>query len=197
MKRSQNLTIKRGTIASPKKMIVAPLALAISMLSTGCSPSTTEASLYKDAESCVAAGNDFNQCQNQFEQAEIVHQQTAPKFSKLEECEAEYGKGYCGEQQSSGGGGSTFMPMMMGYMMGSMLSSNSSAVQAQPLYNDRKSSGFVTGTGANVGKSYGNAVVPTAIAGKAPTVASAMSPSKAAAAARGGFGGKSSGSFGG
>lgn len=41
----------------------------------------------------------------------------APRYSRKEECEAEFGAGNC-EMRQSGGTGSFFMPMMMGYMLG-------------------------------------------------------------------------------
>ena len=42
----------------------------------------------------------------------------APRFTKKEQCEAEFGAGNCETRQAGAGTGSFFMPMMMGYMMG-------------------------------------------------------------------------------
>lgn len=41
-------------------------------------------------------------------------------FTSIEECEKAYGAGKCGSKPSEGGG-SLFMPMMAGYMLGSMM----------------------------------------------------------------------------
>ena len=40
-----------------------------------------------------------------------------PRYSRKEECEAEFGAGNC-ETRETDGGGSFFVPMMMGYMLG-------------------------------------------------------------------------------
>jgi uncharacterized protein YgiB involved in biofilm formation len=54
----------------------------------------------------------------------------APRFSQKQQCEQEFGAGNC-ESRQEAGGGSFFMPMMMGYMVGSMLSGNRFS---QPVY---------------------------------------------------------------
>jgi uncharacterized protein YgiB involved in biofilm formation len=54
----------------------------------------------------------------------------APRFSRKVQCEQEFGAGNC-ESRQEAGGGSFFMPMMMGYMVGSMMSGNRFS---QPVY---------------------------------------------------------------
>lgn len=62
--------------------------------------------------------------------SERAHAAQAPKFARKEECETEFGAGNCETKQASNGG-SIFMPLMMGYMMGSMMNGNRFS---QPVY---------------------------------------------------------------
>jgi uncharacterized protein YgiB involved in biofilm formation len=44
------------------------------------------------------------------------HDQTAPRFTQKQECEAQYGVGHCESRE-----GGFFMPMMAGFMLGQMM----------------------------------------------------------------------------
>jgi uncharacterized protein YgiB involved in biofilm formation len=62
-------------------------------------------------------------CKAQFEVARTAHETQAPKYADKAMCEQEFGTGNCETKETPGtsgdGGSSFFMPMMMGYMMGS------------------------------------------------------------------------------
>ena len=45
------------------------------------------------------------------------HDQTAPRYTRKEECEAQYGVGHCESRE----GGGIFMPMMAGFVLGQMI----------------------------------------------------------------------------
>lgn len=78
-----------------------------------------------------------------------------PRFSSLEECEAEFGEGVCqsaagttpGKNTASAQEGSnvsqssrsSWMPMMMGFMAGRFLSGGSTMQGSQPLFRDSRS----------------------------------------------------------
>ena len=78
-------------------------------------------------------------CVEDWRKAKEAHSETAPRFSSLAQCEAEFGAGNCGAPGAggttvvnNGGGSGFFMPLMMGYMLGNMGNSSS-----YPVYTDR------------------------------------------------------------
>lgn len=87
------------------------------------------------------------------EEAYEASLEEVPRFSTLEECEAEHGEGACTaptEEQSQAATGSSsgswFMPAMMGYMMGSMMSNTNRGrsferVYQEPVYRNRQNQG--------------------------------------------------------
>lgn len=100
-----------------------------------------DAQAFPDLRSCREAalqGGLFTvpECEAAFKAAETLHVEAAPRYDSLEVCEAEHGRGACGNesQVQAGGSGSIFMPLMMGYLMGSMLSNARGGAAAQPLY---------------------------------------------------------------
>lgn len=72
----------------------------------------------------------------------------SPRFSSQAECEETFGEGQCNpaqsavaqgsEQQVQQSSGSMWMPMMMGYMAGRMMSGGGMSQGSQPLYKDTK-----------------------------------------------------------
>lgn len=75
-----------------------------------------DARFFADARACAEV-YDEAACQKAFAESKASFAAEAPRFSRKEECEAEFGAGNCETRQS--GMGSFFMPMMMGYMLGS------------------------------------------------------------------------------
>jgi uncharacterized protein YgiB involved in biofilm formation len=164
-----------------------------------CEEEKTDAAAFPDLASCVAeakSGNLFfteQDCQTQFAAAEQTHLETAPRYDSKQLCEQEHGAGNCeGDPtaQNQSGGGSIFMPMLMGYMIGSMLGGGR-GVMSQPMVRTAQG-GFATpdgkqtfasnrGTGRVAGSTFTKA--PSTI-GKAPMSASQVNQ-------RGGFGGSS------
>src|SRR5690606_21642097 len=118
-------------------------------------------SLLVNSESCVS----------EYQTAQVMHPQVAPKYLTKQECETDFGSGQCETApQQTTSGGSLFMPMMMGYMMGSMMNrgaanfqqpaagaaSAASGVASQPLYKSRDDrSTFRTATNTPVAKGIG------------------------------------------
>lgn len=78
----------------------------------------SDAKFFSSLQECTAHYSE-SECQTMVKKAEEQHLATAPKFSRQEECEAEFGVGHC--ETRGDGGGSFFMPMMMGYMLGHMM----------------------------------------------------------------------------
>lgn len=153
-----------------------------SIVLTACEEPQVEASIFESVEQCVdQPGASRAACEEAFAIAEQQHAVVAPKYANREACEADFGAEQCEQApEQAQGGGSIFMPLMMGYMMGSMMSGRAGAA-AQPLYrsaDDPKN--FRTADNRSVGAATGRTTVPRAAAA-APTA-------KSETVARGGFG---------
>ncbi len=92
--------------------------------------------VYASAEDCAKA-EDPGTCATSFQAAWNEHEQTAPKFASLAECEAAVGEQACEQRQTAGGGG-YFLPLMAGMMMGRMMS----GPRAYPVYMDRRGAAY-------------------------------------------------------
>ncbi|AUH35315.1 DUF1190 domain-containing protein [Paracoccus tegillarcae] len=163
----------------------------------GCKSEETDASAFPDEASCVAAADQGSlfftaeDCQTAFAQAQQDHLETAPRYESLEVCEAEHGAGNCGGDpaaQESGGGGSIFMPLMMGYLLGSALSGSNRGVMSQPL-SRTANGGFATPSGdTRLATNSGTGKVQPAAFNKGPTTMGQPPMTRAQVAQRGGFG---------
>lgn len=162
----------------------------------GCTEEEVDAQAFPDLKSCQEAANlgggfSAADCTTAFAEAAALHVEAAPRYDSLAVCEEQHGAGACGSEQAvqSGGSGSIFMPLMMGYLIGSMLGGGGRGVAAaQPLYKtpDGKFTNPAGSAvyGANSGKAKVSAsqfTRPAATVGQPPMT-------KATAASRGGFG---------
>jgi uncharacterized protein YgiB involved in biofilm formation len=151
---------------------------------TACEQQQVEVSVFQDVEQCVnEPGASRTACEEAFGLAEAQHAVVAPKYTDQEVCEADFGVEQCEQAPSEAqGGGSIFMPLMMGYMMGSMMSGRAGAgAAAQPLYRSADDPrNFRTADNRSVGAATGRTTVSRAAA--APPTA------KSHTVARGGFG---------
>ncbi len=134
-----------------------------------------DAKFFTDAAECSVAFGD-QACRKAEAEAQQKLVAEAPRFSRKEECEAEFGPGNCETRQEAGGGGSFFMPLLMGYMMGNMLGGNRFS---QPVFRGPNNTAVMPNKGQmfNVG-SFGSAAGRTGF-----QAASAVTP-----VSRGGFG---------
>ncbi|WKE66290.1 DUF1190 domain-containing protein [Gallaecimonas kandeliae] len=116
--------------------LMAPVSV---LFVAGCSEPPVDAAVFKSVDQC-AGYYDRSNCEQQFKQAEKVSEQTAPRYTSLAACEADFGAGHCAtpdqQQQQQYHSGGSFMPMMMGFMAGQMLG-GSRNVQTQPLYRSK------------------------------------------------------------
>ncbi|WP_298444495.1 DUF1190 domain-containing protein [uncultured Ferrimonas sp.] len=166
MKRSNNVRLARFRKSIPT---TSGVALSVSLVLSGCSPAEMQetAQIYSNVDECVAQYPDQPQlCEQIFGSAQMDHLATAPRFTSQADCETEFGPEACTpapegaqgnpEGNQADGGGSWFMPMMMGYMMGNMLSGGRSTKYA-PVYGSRSKTSplrgkLFTGNGTVVGK---------------------------------------------
>ncbi|MGP9803573.1 DUF1190 domain-containing protein [Paracoccus sp. NSM] len=161
----------------------------------GCREEQVDAQAFPDLASCQAAaaqGGLFTaaECDQAFAEAAALHVEAAPRYDSLEVCEEQHGAGNCGsEAQQAGGSGSIFMPLLAGYLIGSMLGrATAGQAAAQPMYRNAQGGYTNAARTTNFGSNTGRATVggqqftrPAATAGQAPMT-------RATAASRGGFG---------
>lgn len=109
----------------------------------------TDAKFFATLQECTAHYSE-DQCRTMVKKAEEQHVAEAPKFNRKEECEAQFGAGHCEsrEAHTESGIGGFFMPMMMGYMMGNMMSGRG---WGSPVYSDRNNTAFTNAPG---GRTY-------------------------------------------
>lgn len=156
-----------------KKAALVLMVPATTFLLAGCVEEPEQAMVYNSPSDCSAGGfNSTEACIADYETAQAMHPQVAPKYLSQAECEIDFGAEQCEKApQQTTSGGSVFMPMMMGYMMGSMLnrsqgaggqnfqqtsSGGKSNIPTQPLYKSRDDRGtFRTATNKSVAKGTG------------------------------------------
>ncbi len=149
---------------------------------SACEEPKVDAAVFETLQQCLANPDmDPGQCRQSFAEARSQHQSVAPKYANAADCEADFGNGRCeAAPYQTSSGGSVFMPLMMGYMMGSMIGGRG-GVASQPLYRPAgSSSGFRTADNKSVGSRTGRTQVAKSATSR-PSV-------KSSTISRGGFG---------
>ena len=166
-----------------RKSVSTILMVSVSVLAlTACEEPKVDASIFKNLEQCKGDPlTTSGQCENSFKEARSQHAAVAPKYSTAEDCQADFGADKCEvAPYKSSSGGSIFMPLMAGYMMGSLLGGRGS-MMSQPLYRSTKSpTSFSTAENRNVGSKMGRTKVASSATSR-PTF-------KSSTRSRGGFG---------
>ncbi|MDY3551373.1 DUF1190 domain-containing protein [Gemmata sp. JC717] len=117
------------------KAITLTMLAGTAILLGGCLEDDKPQEMASEAD-CIERTGDAEACKAAAEQAFKQHQQEAPKFKNVAECEAQFGAGKCNTVSQTNGGGSTIMPMMTGFLLGRMLSDNGQRVYTtQPHYS--------------------------------------------------------------
>jgi uncharacterized protein YgiB involved in biofilm formation len=158
-----------------------------------CQEEQIDARTFASEEACVAnasgPGSSFTveDCRAAFTAAREEHLESAPRYDAMAVCESQHGADMC-VQETAGGGGSIIVPLMMGYMMGQMLSQNAAGKALYPA----ATGGFTTADGrTQVGAVGATArVAPAALTKAAPTIGKPPM-TQATVAQRGGFGASS------
>ena len=143
--------------------------------------------IYSTVEACQADA-DPPACEAAHNQAITEHREKAPRYATAEQCKTENKD--CEEVRTSSGG-SFFMPMMMGFMMGRMLSGGGYGFGSRPVYYDRQ--GYATTTDRRLGTSTTSFTGGGVTSVRAPVTAGGDIGTRTATVSRGGFGGSSSG----
>lgn len=118
---------------------------------SGCN-SGIQAHSYLNEGQCIAAKVYPEwECRARFDRAQDLHRTAAPQYARLEDCERDYGKEGCGQENnstSSGGQGAryyggSYIPNFYGYMLGARGS------ETTPLYRSSRAQ-LVTANGVAV-----------------------------------------------
>ena len=167
----------------------ATLALA------ACEDDRVDAQSFPDLNSCIAASKEnglwFTEedCRANFAAAQKEFLETAPRYESKELCEKEHGAGQCeGDPAAQNtGGGFSFMPLLVGYMMGSMLS-RGGGIFSQPMARTADG-GYSTPKGdQKFASNRGSGKVAASTFQRAPSTLGKPPMSAAQVSQRGGFG---------
>ncbi len=167
---------RNNTIAAALLMGVSVIALS------ACEEQKVDAAVFTGVQQCIDdRGVPKDQCEQSYQEARAQHAAVAPKYNSQADCQADFGAGQCEQAPyRSRSGGSIFMPLMMGYMMGSMLGGRRS-FRSQPLYRSASSpKTYRTADNRNVGSATGRTQVARSATSR-PSV-------KSSTIRRGGFG---------
>jgi uncharacterized protein YgiB involved in biofilm formation len=108
----------------------------------------TNAQFYPTVNECIA-DHGAAACEDAKAVADRTQAAEAPRFSRKEECEQQFGVGNCETRQTAGS--SFFFPLMMGYMMGNMMGGGRFS---QPVYRGPNNTAIMPSRGGllNVGR---------------------------------------------
>ena len=196
-----------------KRSVAAGLsAVGAAAMLSGCDPTPsveqlsrerhgepTEVSAFQSVSECVASGP-FSQvqCEEAQKTAQAEDDRAAPRFADKQTCEEQFGEASC--QPRSQGGQSFFTPLLTGFMIGQLLNGGGSRYRYGGLYQDRRSGGYYTGSGAPLfnggygGRSTGYQIGNRALA---TPVTTQRIQTRSSVVSRGGFGGRASARSGG
>jgi len=163
--------------------VPAALMMSVSLIAlTACEEPKVDAAVFESLQQCKDDPSvPADQCEANFKEARNQHAAVAPKYSSQEDCQADFGAGKCEQAPyQTTSGGSVFMPLMMGYMMGSMIGGRSS-MASQPLYRPAGNpNSFRTADNRSAGSTTGQTRVANSATSRPSFKSSTMS--------RGGFG---------
>ena len=206
------MTQGKTPIRKRSRHVALVLAGTATLALAACEDERMDAQAFPDLESCIAASKQetlwFTEedCRRNFAAAEQEFLETAPRYESKELCEQQHGAGNCGsdptQQAQASGGGFSFMPLLVGYMMGSMLSRG--GIASQPMVptadgrfaTPKGDQSFATNRGAGKVPAASFQRAPTTL-GKAPMTATQVqnrggfgaAATSRAGGSRGGFGG--------
>ncbi|WJS85686.1 DUF1190 domain-containing protein [Paracoccus sp. TOH] len=196
-------TRKRGRHVALVLAGTATLALA------ACEDDRMDAQSFPDLESCIAASKQetlwFTEedCRKNFAAAQQEFMETAPRYESKELCEQEHGAGNCGgdptqttQEAQNSGGGFSFMPLLVGYMMGSMLS-RGGGIFSQPMVNTADGRYSTPKGDQSFASNRGAGKVSATTFQRAPSTIGKPPMSAAQVSQRGGFGASSTARSGG
>lgn len=187
MKRTRQINLQRMR-KSPRRFLLKPLTAAIAgVILSSCSDSPREAKVYANEEECINNQPELvDECKAAYQDALDKAAQTAPKYNRRYDCEAEFGRNACVPHQSSTGS-SWFMPAMAGYMFARALD-RPNYYYREPMFTSYSSGSryrdrWITADGRNYGSRFRSTV-------RADNSTFKPKPKVTRTISRGGFGSK-------
>jgi uncharacterized protein YgiB involved in biofilm formation len=152
------------------RIVAYALLLASTTMLVACGEKPVETALVGDPKSCPTLidqmksdgspltaherAGAITKCELDYQAALAAHNRNAPAFNTQADCEQNFDK--CAPTTATHATGSGhFMPLMVGYMLGSMMNQNSMAFTPQAAYHSRSSNGYVNSSGVQLGNSLG------------------------------------------
>lgn len=132
--------MKRSTRVSLVLLASVSAAAALSGCEQAPQTPADNGGTFANKAECVAV-YDQATCDAADKLASQEHLQNAPKFSRREECIAQFGADMCQPASTYGGSSNVFMPMMLGYMMGSAMSTPAPLYYGPGSYRERERRG--------------------------------------------------------
>lgn len=115
MKRTRTINLEHMRKAATRRFVMRPLALGVAAALLGCAQKE-EVKVVTTIGDCINNTQlDQQQCEAAYQRALDEAQRTGPKYASRGLCEAEF------ENCREAGSGSLWMPLMTGFMVGSML----------------------------------------------------------------------------
>ncbi len=108
---------------------------------SACGEPTEEVLTYKSVEGCIEAGvQDESTCRAEFEKAQALHENVAPRYQSSTGCYSDFGYDRCSQHRTSTG--SYWLPFMVGYMLAPR--GTRADIFSQPLYRPSADPGVST-----------------------------------------------------
>ncbi len=147
-----------------------------------CGETQEEVLAYSSVEACITAGQqDEVICRAEFEKAQQLHNEVAPRYSSARQCYSDFGYNRCRQSSSS-----LWMPFMMGYMLAPR--GGPAYISTQPLYRPSSNpNSYYTGAEGRVGRVSADGRTTVA------TSKSSRPAARTRTVARGGFGARAAG----
>ncbi len=189
---------KDHSIRKRSRHVALMLAGAATLELAACDDDRVDAQSFPDLESCIAASKENglwfteDDCRKNFAAAKQEFLETAPRYESKELCEKEHGAGQCETDPTTPvaqntGGGFSFMPLLVGYMMGSMLS-RGGGIFSQPMARTADG-GYSTPKGdQKFASNRGTGKVAASTFQRAPSTIGKPPMTAAQVSQRGGFG---------
>ncbi len=164
-----------------KRFKLALLAVTAPTL-VSCGETQEDVLAYSSVEACITAGQqDEAVCRSEFEKAQQLHSEVAPRYGSASQCYSDFGYDRC--RQS---GSSAWMPFMMGYMLAPR--GGPAYISTQPLYRPSSAPNrFYTAGAGRVGGVSANGRTTVA------TSKASRPAARTRTVARGGFGARAAG----
>jgi uncharacterized protein YgiB involved in biofilm formation len=134
-----------------RSVVVSLVIMGAASTLAACEDTTIKSSVFSTVDECsISTDYSRERCEQDYAEAKKAHEKYAPAFNSQTDCEAEFGAGKCepaktenAASAASSGSHSSFVPLMMGYMMGSRIGETNRSMAPQALYKPSNGSNFV------------------------------------------------------